>query len=85
MTSRIQGMKMGMEAEIGETIVIVSPMLSDGFYGVGDKFKVLAKDDYGVKVAIEGCDDELLWWGGEPNTAFIAHEEYEVLRDGENN
>lgn len=25
MTSRIKGMKMGMEAEIGETIVIVSP------------------------------------------------------------
>ena len=25
MKSRIQGMKMGMEAEIGETIVIVSP------------------------------------------------------------
>ena len=72
---------MGMEAEIGETIVIVSPMLSDGFYGYGDKFKVLAKDDYGVKVAIEGCDDELLWWGGEPNTAFICHEEYEVLRN----
>ena len=48
---------MGMEAEIGETIVIVSPMLSDGFYGVGDKFKVLAKDDYGVKVSIQGSDD----------------------------
>ena len=72
---------MGMEAEIGETIVIVSPMLSDGFYGYGDKFKVLAKNDYGVKVAIEGCNDELLWWGGEPNTAFIAHEEYAVLRN----
>ena len=39
MTSRIKGMKMGMEAEIGETIVIVSPMLSDGFYGFGAKFK----------------------------------------------
>lgn len=34
MTSRIKG----MEAEIGETIVIVCPMLSDGFYGFGDKF-----------------------------------------------
>lgn len=82
MTSRIKGMKMGMEAEIGETIVIVNPMLSDDFYGFGDKFKVLDKNDYGVKVAIDNCDDELLWWNGDPNTAFIAHEEYEVLKKG---
>lgn len=73
------------EVKVGETIVIVNPIATDGFYGLGDKFTILDKDGYGVKVAIEGCDDELLWWNGEPNTAFIAHEEYEVLRDGENN
>lgn len=72
----------GLEAEIGETIVIINPIITDGFYGQGDKFKVLDVDKAGVKVAIDGCDDELLWWNGESNTAFIAHEEYEVLKNG---
>lgn len=81
MTSRIKEMKMGMEAEIGETIVIVNPFLSFGFYDFGDKFKVLDKNDYGVKVAIDNRDNKLLCWNCEPNTAFIAHDEYEVLRN----
>lgn len=75
----------GVEAEIGETIVIVNPIATDGYYTLGDKFKVLDKDDAGVKVAIDGCDEELLWWNGEPNTAFITHEEYEVVKNGKDN
>lgn len=75
----------GINAEIDYTIVIVDPIASEGWYDLGDKFKVLDSNDFGVKVAIDGCNDEFLWWNGEPNTAFIAHEEYEVLRNGKDN
>lgn len=42
-----------MKAEIGDIIVIVNPAVSDSCYGLGDKFKVLNVDEFGVRVAIE--------------------------------
>lgn len=49
-------------------------------YGLGDKFKVLNVDEFGVRVAIEDCDDESLRGFGTENTSYIEHKEYEVLK-----
>lgn len=72
----------GMKAEIGDIIVVVNPAISDGCYGLGDKFKVLNVDEFGVRVAIEGCDDDFLRCFGKENTSFIEHKEYEVMQKG---
>lgn len=69
-----------MKAEIGDIIVIVNPAVSNACYGLGDKFKVLNVDEFGVRVAIEDCEDESLRCF--ENTSFIEHKEYEVLKKG---
>lgn len=69
-----------MKAENGDIIVIVNPAVSDSCYSLGDKFKVLNVDEFGVRVAIEDCDDESLRGFGTENTSYIEHKEYEVLK-----
>ena len=69
-----------MKAKIGDIIVIVNPAVFDACYGLGDKFKVLYADEFGVRVAIEGCEDKSLQ--GFEITSFIEHKEYEVLKKG---
>lgn len=71
-----------MKAEIGDIIVITNPAASNICYCLGDKFKVLNVDEFGVRVAIEDCDDESLRGFGTENTSYIEHKEYEVLKKG---
>ena len=69
-----------MKAEIGDIIVIINPAVSNACYGLGDKFKVLNVDEFGVRVAIEDCEDKSLRYF--ENTSYIEHKEYEVLKKG---
>lgn len=68
-------------AKVGETIKIVKPSGSRGYYEKGDTFKVekVDADTGSVKVHLINPDEHFLMWGDEPDTACIWPEEYVVM------